>query len=443
MGYVIALITVVALIAMAALQGIYVAYFYVSLWRTHSLAERSQPDVDPDVQPPDRQTLPRVAVLLCVRGADPSLSECLEGLQNQDLDAFDLFVAVDAPDDPALQLIDECFDDSASPTVLLVDEKRSTSSLKCSALVEALARIPDDYAVIALIDADTVPDQHWLTDLVLPLLSDTGIGATTGTRWFTPGRSGLGTQVRHVWNTAAIVQMHLYNIAWGGSLAIRRDVIERCGLLEKWSHAFCEDTMLDAVLKEHGLRLYRVPHLILENTESTSLASAFEWITRQLLTVRLYHPLWPLVLAHGKATSLGLFFAPLILLILFLFGERRGLVLLGSTIAAYQAWNLLLLYAIDSITLKTLRSRKGFNAEATSSFGQPMYLLATLVCQYIHPLTCSAAQRARQVNWRGIDYRIKDGRIEMNEYLPYSQKDQPDDAGSHSESIHSTSESIH
>ncbi len=58
-----------------------------------------------------------------------------------------------------------------------------------------------------------------------------------------PIASSWGALVRYLWNAAAIVQMYWYEIAWGGTLAVKRKAIEKAGLLERWRHAFCEDTM--------------------------------------------------------------------------------------------------------------------------------------------------------------------------------------------------------
>ena len=40
------------------------------------------------------------------------------------------------------------------------------------------------------------------------------------------------------------------------------------------------------------------------NREDCGLDACRRWISRQLLTMRLYHPLWPLVLLHGFGTTL-------------------------------------------------------------------------------------------------------------------------------------------
>src|SRR5690242_15071047 len=49
--------------------------------------------------------LPQTTVLLCVRGADPSLIGCLKGLLNQDYPRYDVRIIIDSLDDPAWDVI--------------------------------------------------------------------------------------------------------------------------------------------------------------------------------------------------------------------------------------------------------------------------------------------------------------------------------------------------
>ena len=111
--------------------------------------------------------------------------------------------------------------------------------------------------------------------------------------------------IRHVWNGAAIVQMFWYDIAWGGTLAVKWDTIRRANLLDRWSHALCEDTMLCRELKSISQRIAFVPACMMINLEDCTLESFMPWVKRQLLTARLYHPKWFAVVGHG-VTSAGL-----------------------------------------------------------------------------------------------------------------------------------------
>src|SRR5271169_5207215 len=49
--------------------------------------------------------LPEVAVILPLRGADPSLEACLSGLLAQDYPAYTVYIVVDSTEDPAQAVV--------------------------------------------------------------------------------------------------------------------------------------------------------------------------------------------------------------------------------------------------------------------------------------------------------------------------------------------------
>ncbi|HRX79854.1 MAG TPA: glycosyltransferase family 2 protein, partial [Pirellulaceae bacterium] len=55
--------------------------------------------------PAEDATLPKAAVLLCLRGADPNLTHSLRRLLRQDYPDYKLFIAVDSEKDPAWNIV--------------------------------------------------------------------------------------------------------------------------------------------------------------------------------------------------------------------------------------------------------------------------------------------------------------------------------------------------
>src|ERR1700722_7051968 len=179
-----------------ALLAIHGLCLLAGTWRFLRLFRRKvQPHLD-DFQP-------RAAVLLPVRGADPHLADCLHGLLNQDYPAYDVWIIVDSREDSAWDVI------AKSPKsrpglqvrVDVLKEPRSTCSLKMSALLQAIAQMDNACEIVALIDADVIPHPGWLRALVGPL-SDPGIGATTGIRWYAP----LSPQTSEVSKTSDVLR---------------------------------------------------------------------------------------------------------------------------------------------------------------------------------------------------------------------------------------------
>jgi len=142
---------------------------------------------------------------------------------------------------------------------------------------------------VAFADTDVAPHPEWLRELVAPL-ADPRVGATTGNRWYVPPVGRWGSLVRSLWNVSVVVGMYFWHLPWGGSLAIRADVLRRSTLRQVWSRAGCEDVPLYRVLRESGLRLIFVPEILLVDRGECGIIAGLRFMTRQFLWVRLYHP---------------------------------------------------------------------------------------------------------------------------------------------------------
>jgi cellulose synthase/poly-beta-1,6-N-acetylglucosamine synthase-like glycosyltransferase len=234
---------VLAVIGLAAI----VFFLGMPVYWSWRFAARYSPQ--PDARLPDDQ-LPRAAVLLSIRGADPSLRLCLEGLLAQDYPDYDIRIVVDNAADPAWEIVRAVVADHPvrSVTISLLETRFGTCALKLSALIQSIRALDESYGVVATIDADVVPHRSWLRDLATPF-ADPRVGAATGVRWYMPVRRNLGTMVRYLWNAGAVTQMAAFRIPWGGSMAYRAELFRTTDLLRRWQHSFCEDAGTTALLQ--------------------------------------------------------------------------------------------------------------------------------------------------------------------------------------------------
>ena len=303
---------------------------------------------------------PRTAVILCLRGRDPFLEKCLQLLMEQDYPDYQLHIVVDSRDDSAWQSAQSLAERYGAERVCIeaLEERHSTCSLKCSAVVQAIGRLDESFKAAALVDADTMPHRLWLAELTAPL-GDDRIGASTGNRWYMPAGSSWGAMVRYLWNAAAIVQMYWYGIPWGGTLAVKRSAIDELGLLDRWRHAFCEDTMLFRQLGKRGLRVKFVPSLMMVNREDCSVGGCLSWIRRQLLTARLYHPFWPLVLLHGIGSTLVLAAAVVAAVAAVLAGNWSAVAWSAGGLVVYETIMVSLLVPMEMAVRRIVRSQGG------------------------------------------------------------------------------------
>jgi GT2 family glycosyltransferase len=349
---------------------------------------------------------PMAVVVLCLRGSDPFLSRCLSAIIAQDYPRFFVKVIVDHRADPAWSLVEQAIRDH--PSCPLEVEPRTkhleTCSLKCSSLVQAVESLEADYEFVAQLDADTIPHRSWLRELATAL-AEQNVGAASGNRWYMPEDSGWASMVRSIWNAAAVIQMFWYKIAWGGTLAIKTQVIREAGLLDHWSHALCEDTMLFSKLRRHGWRVAFVPSLMMVNRESCDFSGFLPWCRRQLVTARLYHPGWPAVVAHGLGTTVTLAGAVLLAGIAGMRGNHALVAWLALGLVIYQLGAMLLLAPVEWSVRRIMAARHD-QVRPWDAAIMVRQVLALFVTQIIYPVVLTAAAVARSVRWRQATYQI-------------------------------------
>ena len=179
--------------------------------------------------------------------------------------------------------------------------------------------------------------------------------------------------------------------------------------------------MLADVLQANGLHVYRVPELIVVNQESTTLKSAIGWIGRQLLTVRLHHRAWPLILIHAIFGGLC-FFAPLVLVMVTAIQDRPLAIWTVLVWLVQLSLNIVVLDYIRSLNINAIEKSA---PQPTNANGLLSKLTVAITLQAIYPFLAIGAVFRQRTQWRGIDYRIgRQGEIEMLDYVPYSQVSQ-------------------
>jgi Glycosyltransferase like family 2 len=370
------------------------------------------------------QPLPEVAVLLPLRGADPALDACLKGLLAQDYPAYRVHIVIDSAEDPAQAVVARMLADAGPRAALVHVETRRILGTDCSAKLSAqrqvLTALDREVAVIAFLDADCAPSPNWLREIVAPF-SDARVGATTGIRWSAPCDEGWGTLARYVFLGLIFPQHFLYRIPWGGSFAIRKSAIDSTGLLEHWTHCLGEDTSAYGPLRRAGLRLAFVPAATQVNSESTDLDGAHAFMLRQILSARLHHVFWPLILAANVATIVAFSISSLLALVgllgavLSVLGVTTGLwkFTVFAIIPALYCAGLLLSLAVGDRLVRRAVS-------APPPPWGPKVIAAAAIAAAGSTHAMLTAPFARSIEWRGITYDIAGrDRIRLRSYRPY------------------------
>lgn len=376
---------------------------------------------------PDEQ-LPKTAVLLCLRGADPFLPDCLRSLLQQNYPQYDVKLIIDSEQDPAWQVVSDTINQLGVTNYQISHLRsiRQTCSLKCSSLLQAISELDESYKVVALVDADTIVHPNWLRELVSPL-HNPSVGATTGNRWYLPTGRYWGSLVRYIWNVSAIVQMYLYSIPWGGTLAIKTEVLQQTGLLEKWGQAFGEDTMIRSVLNQHNLQVKFVPSLIMLNQEETDLPSLRYWLQRQLMASRLYHPLWPAVVADTVFTILLPHLLIVVMVLAWFTGDGSTAVLAFLWYVIYILALVMLMIFLEMSIQPVIRAQDKPVIELSWPLIWKM-IMGMPFTQWIYAIAMFRSFDMPTVHWRGVTYEVKGPwQIRLKQYHPYQTVDQPSD----------------
>ncbi len=355
---------------------------------------------------PDRSFQPETAIVLCLRGADPYLENCLRALLNQRFENYAVYCLLDSEFDPAAEILEKFSDPRLS--IVIAVEPTGKCGLKNHCLTTAVRQLPHSTEVVALVDADTIVDADWLSDLVAPL-SKPHIVVSTGNRWYTPPDRRWGSLVRYLWYVAASVQMFVYKIPWGGSLAIKTSYIRETNLLDIWSKTLFEDTLMAWHTQKNGQQVEMAPSLLLANAESIDFSSAFRWMRRQLLNARLYHRKFPFAALHCFSTTAIL-------------GVSVGALATGVANPSWASidWTdvFLLLGGLSGYFLFYVVTLKWLDARArqvldlrTKRRHDPLQIstrlcLAIALTQMTYFVATIGAIFVRRVRWRGVTYKI-------------------------------------
>ena len=277
-------------------------------------------------------TLPPATVIVPVKGEDQGLRENLAALAALDYPDYELIVAAQsAADIPAGVL-------PRRAKVVLAHGGSPEASEKVQNLAAAVAAARRSSTIYAFADSDARVTAGWLRALAAPL-EEPGVGASTGYRWFTPEPAGLWSLLRAVWDGAAFGLLGPGDnpFAWGGAMAIRREVFFAAGVPECWRTAISDDYTLSDAVHRAGLRIAFAPGALAPSPEPITARRFFAWSRRQLLLTRVYSPaLWRAALAAhvvycgGMAAALALWVhgsaaAPWLLAAQLLPGMTKGL----------------------------------------------------------------------------------------------------------------------
>jgi cellulose synthase/poly-beta-1,6-N-acetylglucosamine synthase-like glycosyltransferase len=239
--------------------------------------------------------LPPATLMVPVKGPDEGLRENLAALAALDYPDYELIVVADSAADSPPGVLPR------RVKVVLAHATDARTCEKVRNLLAAVRAARKRSEVLVFADSDGRVTRGWLRALVAPLSED-GVGAVTGYRWFLPARGGFWPLVRAVWDAVAAGTLGPGDnaFAWGGAAAIRKETFFQVRVPEYWQDALTDDFTLARAVHAAGLTIAFAPGALTPCVDHTTAGGFLEWSRRQMTLTRLYAPRlwWSGLIAH-------------------------------------------------------------------------------------------------------------------------------------------------
>ncbi len=227
---------------------------------------------------------------------------------------------------------------------------------------------------------------------------------------------------RYFWNAGFLRGMWIQGNPWAGTMAMRKTAIEKMGLLTAWGTAMSVDATLHRCMNSHQLEFKLVASLIMTNRESISLPRFRVWVTRQMAVIR-YTASKTLTAIQIQIGILLLLHAavPVMAAIAFLTGHPQTGAVALLCLSTY--W---LVQSLATIMFeRTMRIGMRQRGEKTNWITLPKICLwygGVVMAHYVIGFGVLRVLGIKEVDWRGIRYRLSSSGVQMQAYTPFGAK---------------------
>jgi len=239
--------------------------------------------------------LPAVTILKPLCGAEPETYECLRSFCDQAYEEFQVIFGVRDSDDPALAIVDRLKQEFPQRDLqVVVDRREHGSSRKVSNLANIMALARHEFLVLS--DSDVRVQRDYLARIVAPLL-DRGVGIVTCAYRGCPRRglwSLLGSLLINEWFIPSVLVAAMAgsrSFAFGATIAMRRQVLERIGGFASIADQLADDYRLGELTRRLGLRTVLSEVVVDVCVAERSFGDLVRHELRWLRTIRAIQPL--------------------------------------------------------------------------------------------------------------------------------------------------------
>jgi ceramide glucosyltransferase len=239
-------------------------------------------------------THPPVMLFVPCKGVDLDFESNLQSLFTQEYADYQLCFIAESIHDPAVAVIEQFQKQfPAVPCRIEIAGLANDCGQKVHNLIVATTNIPNDIEVLAFADSDACPGPLWLARMVRRT-ANSRTGVVTGYRWFVPVRPTWSNHIVAAMNNqlAGNLGLRLFNLVWGGSWAMRKEVFERLNFPHAWQGCLNDDLLVTQAVRKAGLKVVYEPHCLVASAVDFDFPAMLEFARRQYFQVRIYTPRW-------------------------------------------------------------------------------------------------------------------------------------------------------
>ena len=350
----------------------------------------------------DNDYKPSVLLFVPCKGVDLDFEENLRSLFTQDYPDYRICFIAEAGDDPAVAII-ETFRRRYPRVACRIEFAGLATDCgqKVHNLIVATQNIPADVEVLAFADSDACPGPMWLTRLVART-SNSRTGVVTGYRWFVPQRATWPNCIVAAMNNqlAGNLGLRVFNLVWGGSWAMRKEVFERLIFPHAWRGSLNDDLIVTDKVRAAGLKVIYEPHCLAVSPVDFDFPAMLEFTRRQYFQVRIYTPRWWWLALVAAALVTGLYVASAVLTVTWMIFGGPFLVPVACA-AAY--------YAVAAIRTRLRQQTMWPFLKLDSSQFRKISrfeVVATPLTALFHWVAVVSSAFGRRIVWRGIHYYV-------------------------------------
>jgi ceramide glucosyltransferase len=235
-----------------------------------------------------------VSVLKPLHGAEPRLYENLRGFCQQTHPDYQLIFGVRESEDLAIAVVHRLRHEFPQlPIELVIDSHVQGTNLKVSNLLNMLPLARHDLWVLA--DSDISVPADYLSKVTAPL-ADPQVGIVT-CLYYGVARGGLWSRLGCLfiddWFAPSVRLAHAFGsrrFAFGSTIALRRDAMQRVGGLQVLRDTLADDFWLGELTRQAGLRTVLSGLMVGTDVNETRLAQLWTHELRWLRTIRAIAP---------------------------------------------------------------------------------------------------------------------------------------------------------